>query len=105
MHLHLAEAINRMKVEAFEDWLITRNEYRIYEEMKENVDVQNLKQPWNTESFVRCVEELRLLLEPYEDFKQLFSNPEEYPIAAFRNSYLNMIQTLRGFTKSTKNGD
>ena len=38
------EAINKMKLESFENWLVTRNEYKIYEEMKENGLVQNFKQ-------------------------------------------------------------
>ena len=35
VHLYLAEAINRMKLESFENWLVTRNEYRIYEDKGE----------------------------------------------------------------------
>ena len=72
MHLYLAEAISRMKLESFENWLVIRNEYRIYEEMKENGDVQKFKQSWNTENFEQCVEEFRLLLELYDEFEQLF---------------------------------
>ena len=34
-----------MKLESFENWLVTRNKYRIYEEMKENGDVQNSNNP------------------------------------------------------------
>ena len=44
VHLYLMEAINKMKLESFENWLVTRNEYKIYEEMKENGLVQNFKQ-------------------------------------------------------------
>ena len=105
MHLYLAEAINSMKLESFKNWLVTRNEYRIYEEMKENGDVQNFKQFRDTENFEQCVEEFRPLLELYEEFEELFPNAEEYPVAAFWNSYLGMIQTLRDFIKSVQNGD
>ena len=34
-----------------------------------------------------------------------FFKPREYPMAAFWNSYLDIIQTLRDFIKSIKNGD
>ena len=105
VHLYLTEAINRMKLKAFENWLVTRNEYRIYGEMKENDDVQNLKQSWNIENFEQCVEDIRPLLELYEVFELFFSNPEEYPMAAFWNLYLNMIQTLRDLIKSIKSGN
>ena len=102
VHLYLAEAINKMKLEVFENWLVTRNEYRIYEEIKENGDVQNFKNSRNIENFERCVEEFRPLLEIYEEFEQLFSNPVEYPMVAFWNWYLEMIQTLWDFIKSIK---
>ena len=102
VHLYLAEAINKMKLEVFENWLVTRNEYRIYEEIKENGDVQNFKESRNIENFERCVEEFRPLLKIYEEFEQLFSNPVEYPMVAFWNSYLEMIQTLWDFIKSIK---
>ena len=51
--------------------------------MKENGDVKTLKHFRNTENFERCMEEFRPLLELYEEFEQLFSNPEEYAMAAF----------------------
>ena len=73
--------------------------------MKENGDVQNLKKSQNNENFEGYVEEFRPLLELYDEFEQLFSNPEEYPVAAFWNSYLDIIQTLRDIIKSIKNGD
>ena len=69
--------------------------------MKENGDVQNLKQSRNTENCEQYVEEFRPLLELYEEFEQLFSNPVEYPTAAFWNSYLDMIKSLQDFIKST----
>ena len=43
VHLYLAEAINGMKLESFENCLVTRNDCRIYEEMKENGVVKNFK--------------------------------------------------------------
>ena len=63
------EAINKMKLESFENWLVTRNEYKIYEEMKENGVVQNFKQSQNTQNFEQRVEEFRLLLELYDEFE------------------------------------
>ena len=59
----------------------------------------------NPENFEQCVEKSRPLLELYEEFEQLFSNLEENPMAAFWNSYLDMIQTLWDVIKSIKNGD
>ena len=94
-----------MKLATFENWLVTRNGYRIYEEMKENCDVQNFKQSRNTENFEQCEGEFQPLLKLYQEFEQLFSNPDEHPMAAFWNSYLEIIQTLRDFIKSIKNRD
>ena len=75
VHLYLAEAMYHKlessldKLESFENWLVTRNECRIYEEMKENGDVQNFKQSRNTENFEQCVEEFRPLLKLYDEFE------------------------------------
>ena len=66
------EAINKMKLESFENWLVTRNEYKIYEEMKENGVVQNFKQSQNTQNFEQRVEEFRLLLELYDELNNFF---------------------------------
>ena len=78
VHIYLAEAINRIKMEAFENRLVTRNRYRIYDEMKENGNVQIFKQSRNTENFECCVEVFRPLLVLHEEFEQFFSNPEQY---------------------------
>ena len=69
VHLYQAEAINRMKLESFENWLVTGNECSIYEEMKENGVVKNFKQSRSTENFEQCVEEFGPLLELYDEFE------------------------------------
>ena len=69
VHLYQAEAINRMKLESFENWLVTGKECSIYEEMKENGVVKNFKQSRSTENFEQCVEEFGPLLELYDEFE------------------------------------
>ena len=103
LHLYLVKTINKTKLEAFRKWFVTRNECRIYKEMKENVEVQKLKQSKNTESFEWRMKELRTLLKLYEKFEQLLSNSEECTMTTFWNLYLDIIQTLLDFTKSIKN--
>ena len=73
--------------------------------MKENGDVQNFKQYWNTENFEHCVEEFRQLLELYDEFEQLFFKPRGVSNGSILELYLDMIQTLWDFIKSIKNGD
>lgn len=80
-------------LEAFGNGLVTRNEYRIYKELKENGEVQNLRQSKDTESFEWCMKEVRPLLKLYEEFEQLYSNPEEYLMATYCNLNLNITQT------------
>ena len=45
------------------------------------------------------------LFELYNEFEEELSNENEYPMAVFWNSYLDMVQILRDFAKSIKNGD
>lgn len=51
VHLYLLKNISKRMLEAFGNGLVTRNEYRIYKELKENGEVQNLRQSKDTESF------------------------------------------------------
>ena len=104
VHLYLMEAINKMKLESFENWLVTRNEYKIYEEMKENGVVQNFKQSQNTQNFEQRVEEFRLLLELYDELNNFFQTQKS--IQWQHSGIRNWTWFKRsGFIKSTKNGD
>ena len=93
VHLYLLKNISKRMLEEFGNGLVTRNEYRIYKELKENGEVQNLRQSKDTESFEWCMKEVRPLLELYEEFEQLYSNPEEYLMATYCNLNLDITQT------------
>ena len=41
----------------------------------------------------------------HDEFEEVISDENDYPMAVFWNSYLSMVQTLRDFAKSIKNGD
>ena len=105
VHLYIAEAITRMKHEAFENWLVTKNKYGIYSELKDMDEVHAFQKDHNTENFEQCVNIFQPILELFEDFEHLLSDTEEYPMAAYWTSYLDMVQTLRDFSKSIKIGD
>ena len=51
------------------------------------------------------MDRFKKLFEWYSEFEDDLSNSETYPMAVFWSSYLEMVQTLRDFVKSTKTGD
>ena len=105
VHLYIAEAITRMKYEAFENWLVTKNKYGIYNELKDMDEIHAFQKDHNTENFEQCVNIFQPILELFEEFEHLLSDTEEYHMAAYWTSYLDMVQTLRDFSKSIKIGD
>ena len=48
VHLYIAEALTRMKYEAFENWLVTKNKYGIYNELKDTDEVHAFQKDHNT---------------------------------------------------------
>ena len=51
------------------------------------------------------MDQFKELFEWYSEFEDDLSNPETYPMAAFQNFYLEMVQTLHDFVKSIKAGE
>lgn len=104
-HLYVAEAITRLKLDAFKDWLAEKNQlskYTIIVNNKALVDLQTAQNPANFKRSMCVLEELFTL---YDKFETTLLGQDEYPMAIFWNSYLNMVQILRDFSKSIKNGD
>ena len=59
----------------------------------------------NSDIMKSCVERLQELSDLYDEFEEPISDSERFPMAVFWNPYLDMVQTLRDFTKSIKLGD
>ena len=105
IHHYVAEAITRLKLEVFQDWLQSNGKNQVYESSMNADEVKFLDASRNSDSMNSCLEHLQELFDLYNDFEESISDSERFPMAVFWNSYLNMVQILRDFTKSIKLGD
>ena len=105
IHHYVAEAITRLKLEVFQDWLQSNGKYQVYESAMNADEVKFLDVSRNSDSMNSYLERLQELFDLYNDLEELISDSERFPMAVFWNSYLDMVQTLRDFTKSIKLGD
>ena len=105
IHHYVAEAITRLKLEVFQDWLQSNGKYQVYESAMNADEVKFLDASRNSDSMNSCLERLQELFDLYNDFEESVSDSERFPMAVFWNSYLDMVKTLRDFTKSIKLGD
>ena len=105
IHFYVAEAITRIKLDAFQNWLQSNGKYHIYDIAINSEEVKALELSRNSVNLKACVEVLQDLFTLYEEFESMISDEENFPMAAFWNSYLSTVQTLIDFVKSIKVGD
>ena len=94
INMYVAEAITRIKINAFEDLLGLMNKYHIYEDIMEMNEMVELKKSPSPESLNNCFQLIQPLLELCQEYDVLLSDQSYYPNANFWNSYLRMVQTL-----------
>ena len=97
IHHYVAEAITRLKLDAFQDWLQSNGKDQVYESAVNATEVKVLDASRNSASMKSCVERLQ---ELFNEFEESISDSERFLMAVFWNSYLDMVQTLRDFIKS-----
>ena len=97
IHHYMAEAITRLKLDAFQDWLQSNGKDQVYESAVNATEVKVLDASRNSASMKSCVERLQ---ELFNEFEESISDSERFLMAVFWNSYLDMVQTLRDFIKS-----
>ena len=99
IHYAVAEALTRKKIDSFIEWLKKRNDSNILETFMSSKELKKLQQEPTNESFKSCELAARII-NLFEEFKQIITNPENSPMAAFWQSYLEMFELLLQFQKS-----
>ena len=105
VYMYVAEAITRIKIDTFIEWMRGHNKTHVYLTTTESDEVKNIEAARNSDNFNDCIEIFQDVSKLYEEFEAEFSDEKRYPMAVFWNSYLSMIQTLRDYAKSIKIGD
>ena len=105
IHRYMAEAITSLKLDAFQDWLQYNGKYQIFEPAVNADKVKVLDASRNSDSMKLRMERLQKLFDLHNEFEESVSDSEKFSMAVFWNSYLDMVQTLRDFTRSIKLGN
>ena len=104
-HLYIAEAMTRVKLDAFLDRLHCHDEYHVYDTVLKSDEVKKIEVLRNSDNLTDCMNISQDLFNLYEEFQDEFSDKKRFPMALFWNSYLLTFQTLRDYAKSIKTGD
>ena len=104
-HLYVAEAMTRVKLDAFLEWLLFHNKYHVHDTVFKSDEVKKIEVSRNSDNLTDCMDIFQDLFTLYEEFEEEFFDEKRFLMAVFWNPYLSMIQTLRDYGKSIKTGD
>ena len=102
---YIYEALQRLKIETFQDWLQKENKTDLVAEFTASEAFVNLlkeRKPVFMEAGIDGTEELSSLFMEYEEKMR---NQEFGPMAAFWQSFLDMVQILLDFIRAVRTGD
>ena len=100
-HLYVYESLYRLKINAFENWLIMKVKYQIFRDFAESNDVSALIREHNKENMVSVLEAHRELWNLMREYDQFLRN-ESGPMNKFWQQYLDMLEILFDFRKSVR---
>ena len=99
------EALQRLKIEAFERWLKDEQKNHVLFNFLGSSELQDLIDGVTQDSSETTVAKLDELFELYETFEVKFICSELGSISFLCNSFVEMVQILLDFIKSTRIGD
>ena len=99
------EAVQRLKIEAFEVWLIEQNRYEIFADFLESDVLWEFMQQRNHANLEICSQSFQPLFAEMEHFDETIQEGQFGPTAVFWQSFLEMVQILLDFIKSIQIGD
>ena len=94
----------RLKFEAFLSWLDRTENFAVYKQLMEAEEFTRINTNVNHETFQQVSRKFERIIDLFDQFHKLTSNKEECVMAPFWNSYLEMVQTFRDFSKAIKIG-
>ena len=98
----LYEAMQRLKFEAFEEWLIKEKKEQIFTDFIESIEFTNLMKERNSFNLEICLEKFTELFSLFEQYEESIINKDLGPMATFWNTFIGMVQILLDFIKSIR---
>ena len=102
MHTIVAEAITRLKIDHFIDWLHQRNKFHIWDSITSSEEFKAMTEKLDSVTLQEVLGKFQVLIELFEEFEKKI---DHQPMAKYWQSYLDMVQILHNVTKSIKIGD
>ena len=102
---YVYEALQRLKIEKFNEWLQTEERGNPVEKFTSSEVFNNLLQerkPASIQAGMNDIEDLACLFKEYEE---KLRNQEFGPMAAFWQSFIDMVQILLDFIRAVRGGD
>ena len=99
------EAFQRLKFEAFEKWLKNRHNSLAMVNFLESSELNRMINDLNGGTFNSALEMIATLYELFQKFEEECILSELGPMATYWNSFIEMVQILLNYIKSTRTGD
>ena len=101
---YVYEAMHRVKIEAFEDWLSRENKF-VYHRFLQSKEFDEMCSNPNAESFKAALEIFQGLFFLFEEFENILRDEEENTMSAYWMTFLDMTQVLLDYVKSIRVGN
>ena len=88
------EALQRLKMDAFENWLKTKEKLHELDDYLESPEFKSLSSTCNPENFEVAAERSLTLLQLWEEYEDMLRTYKFGPMAVFWNSFIEMVEIL-----------
>ena len=102
---YVYEALQRIKIDAFEDWLRGKKRMSLYRRFVESKEFDNLCTQWTYKNFEACKRKFIDVFRLLEEFEEVLADKQSNPMSAYWLSFLELVQILLDFVKSIRQGN
>ena len=99
------EALQRLKFDTFEEWLLSQDKERHLTNFLESLEFNNLLKGRNTGTFQNSMNAFKEVFSLFQQFEAEVLDKTLGPMALFWNSFIKMVQILLDYIKSIRTGD
>jgi len=99
------ETLQRLKFDAFENWVKSKNMWNVLSDALESREFSCMLDETNLESMTAAMEKCDKLFNLYEAFEDWINEGNLGPLATFWQSFTEMVQTLLDYIKSMRSGN
>ena len=99
------EALQRLKLDAFENWLLSEQKAQHLYEFLESNSFEDLADERSAMSMQNAVEDSSIVLDLWLEFEEKINSFSLGPMAVFWSSFLDMVEVLLDYVKSFRTGN